>query len=115
VKALIADLEKDDFATRARASAALKEQWPATEAALREAAAKPSSLEAGRRAEGIIRDMRKAITPPGALRAMRTAEVLEWIATKEARTLLLELAKGAPDASLTRDAADALKRFEGRE
>jgi len=115
VKALIADLEKDDFATRARATAALKEQWPATAAALRAAAAKPSSLEAGRRAEGIIGDMSKAITPPGALRALRATEVLEWIATKEARTLLLELAKGAPDARLTRDAAAACRRLgEGR-
>jgi RNA polymerase sigma factor (sigma-70 family) len=111
VKALIADLEKDDFATRARASAALKEQWPATEAALREAAAKPSSLEAGRRAESIIRNMEKAITPPGALRALRAAEVLEWIATKEARSFLLELAKGAPEAHLTRAAAAACRRL----
>jgi hypothetical protein len=60
--------------------------------------AKASSLEARRRAEGIVREMEKAITPPGALRALRAAEVLEWIATPEARTLLLELAKGAPDA-----------------
>jgi hypothetical protein len=77
--------------------------------------AKPSSLEARRRAEDIIREMEQAITPPGALRALRAAEVLEWIATKEARTLLLELAKGAPDAQLTRDAAAACKRLgDGR-
>jgi hypothetical protein len=57
--------------------------------------------------------MGKAITPPGALRALRAAEVVEWIATKETRTLLLELAKGAPDARLTRDAAAACRRLEG--
>jgi hypothetical protein len=89
--------------------------WPATAAALREVVAKSSTLEARRRAEGIIRDMEKAITPPGALRALRSAEVLEWIATPEASALLLELAKGAPDAQLTREAAAACKRLgDGR-
>jgi WD40 repeat protein len=114
IKALIADLDKDDFATRERAAADLKKHWPATAAALREAVANPSSLEARRRAEGILREMEKAVTPPGALRALRAAEVLEWIATKEARTLLLELAKGASDARLTLEAAAACKRLEGR-
>jgi WD40 repeat protein len=115
VKDLIADLDNDDFATRSRATADLKELWPETAAALRECGAKPSSLEARRRAERIIGEMEKAITPPGALRALRAVEVLEWIATQEARTLLLELAKGAPGAGLTRDAAAACKRLgEGR-
>jgi hypothetical protein len=114
VKALIGDLDADDFATRARATAGLKEHWPATQAALREVAAKASSLEARRRAEGIVREMEKAVTPPGTLRALRAAEVLEWIATTEARALLRELAHGAPDARLTREAAAACKRLEGR-
>jgi len=113
VKILIADLDHDDFAIRARASADLKEHWPATAAALRAFAAKPPSLEARRRAEGIVREMEKAFTPTQ-LRALRAAEALEWIATKEARTLLLELAKGAPDAQLTRESAGACKRLEQR-
>ena len=71
IKALIADLEKKDFVTRARATAALKEHWPVSEAALRVVVAKPSSLEARRRAEGILWEMEKAVTPPGKLR--RTA------------------------------------------
>ena len=45
--------------------------------------------------------MDRGIAPPSVLRALRAAEVLEWIATKEARTLLRELARGAPDARLT--------------
>jgi hypothetical protein len=114
VKAQIVDLDNDDFAIRAQATAELKKHWPATAAALRELAAKGASLEARRRAEGIIGEMEKAITPPGALRALRAAELLEWIATPEARTLLLELAKGAPEADLTRDAATACKRLNGR-
>ena len=73
----------------------------------------PPSLEARRRAEGILRDMEKGVTP-GQRRALRAAEVLEWIATKEARAGLLELTKGAPDARLTREAAAACKRLAGR-
>jgi hypothetical protein len=114
VKALIADLEKDDFATRDRATAALKEYWPATAAALREVVAKAASLEARRRAEGIVREMESGIRPPAERRAVRAVEVLEWISTKEARALLLELAKGAPDAPLTREAAAACKRLGER-
>jgi RNA polymerase sigma factor (sigma-70 family) len=114
VKALIADLEKDDFATRARATAALKESWPATAAVLRALAANGSSLEARRRAEGIIREMESAVRPAGERRAVRATEVLEWIATREARALLLELAKGAPDFPLTSEAAAACKRLGAR-
>jgi WD40 repeat protein len=114
VKALIADLDSDDFATRERATAGLKEHWPATAAALREVVAKSSSAEARRAAEGIVREMEKGAAPPGELRALRAAEVLDWIATKEARTVLAELAKGAPDARLTCEAAAACKRLEGR-
>jgi hypothetical protein len=114
VQARIADLSHPNFATREKATADLKHHWPATAAALRAFAVKPPSLEAGRRAEDIIRAMEKAVTPPGTLRALRAAEVLEWIATPEARALLLELADGAPDAELTRAAAAAGKRLAGR-
>jgi WD40 repeat protein len=114
VKALIADLDADDFATRERATADLKEHWPVTAAALRDLAAKSSSAEARRRAKGILRVMEKAVTPPGQLRALRAAEVLEWLATKEARSLLLKLAKGADDDGLARAAAAACKRLAGR-
>jgi RNA polymerase sigma factor (sigma-70 family) len=115
VKAQLADLGSDDFATRTRATVDLKEHWPVTEAALRAFAAKAPTLEARRRAEGIIREMEQAATPPEALRGLRAAEVLEWIATPPARTLLGELAKGAADAPLTRASAAACKRLaEGR-
>jgi hypothetical protein len=46
---------------------------------------------------------------------LRAVEVLEWIATKEARAHLLELTNGAPAARLTREAAAACKRLAGRE
>jgi RNA polymerase sigma factor (sigma-70 family) len=114
VKALVADLDRDDFATRERATAALKEHGPAAAAALREVVAHSSSAEARRRAEGLLREMENGFLPAGELRALRAVEVLEWIATKEARAHLTELAKGAPDARLTREAAAGCKRLEGR-
>jgi hypothetical protein len=114
LKALIADLDNDDFAIRERATAALEEFWRAAEASLREIVEKSSSLETRRRAEGLLAKMAKSAISPGELRALRAAEVLEWIGTPEARTLLLELAKGIPDARLTREAAAAGRRLGGR-
>jgi RNA polymerase sigma factor (sigma-70 family) len=114
VKALIADLDNDDFTTRERATADLKEHWPAAAAALREVAAKSPSAEARRRAEELLKEMANAVTPPGELRALRAVEVLEWVATAEARTLLRKLTKGTPDARLTRDATAACERLERR-
>jgi RNA polymerase sigma factor (sigma-70 family) len=114
VKALVADLDNEEFATRERASAELKEFGPAAAAALREAVAKSTSAEARRRAGDLLREMENGVIPPRELRALRAVEVLEWIATPEARARLLGLAKGAPDARLTREAAAACKRLEGR-
>jgi hypothetical protein len=115
VKALIADLDHDDFATRERATADLQEHGPVVAAALREVVTKSTSAEARRRAEGLLQEMANGVIPPRELRALRAVEVLEWIAAPEARARLLELAKGAPDARLTREAAATCKRLEGRE
>jgi RNA polymerase sigma factor (sigma-70 family) len=114
VQALIADLDSVEFATRERATSDLREHGPAVAAALREVVAKASSAEARRRAEELLREMDSGVTPPRQLRAVRAVEVLEWIATPEARAHLLELTKGAPDACLTREAAAACKRLRGR-
>jgi HEAT repeat protein len=114
VNALIADLDSNHFGTRERATADLRELGPVAAAALRKVVAKSSSTEARRRADGLLRKIAKGATPPRTLRALRAVEVLEWIATPEARSLLLGLTKGAPDARLTREAAAASKRLEGR-
>jgi RNA polymerase sigma factor (sigma-70 family) len=114
VRALIADLDSEDFTARERATAELAEHGPVAAAALREVVAKSPSAEARLRAEGLLRETEKGVVPPGELRALRAAEVLEWVATPEARARLLELTKGAPDARLTRAAAAACKRLDGR-
>jgi RNA polymerase sigma factor (sigma-70 family) len=114
LKALIADLGDDDFATRERATVELREHGAVAADALREVVAKSSSAEARRRAEGLLREMADGVVPPRELRALRAVEVLEWIATPEARACLRELTKGAPDARVTREAAAACKRLDGR-
>ncbi|HZY88468.1 MAG TPA: sigma-70 family RNA polymerase sigma factor [Gemmataceae bacterium] len=114
VKALIADLDNADFATRERTTADLKEHAAVAAAALRAVLAKSPSAEARRRAAGLLREVEKGVIPPRELRALRAVEVLEWVATPEARARLLELTKGAPGARLTRAAAAACERLEGR-
>jgi RNA polymerase sigma factor (sigma-70 family) len=114
VKSLIADLENDDFATRERATAVLREHVTVAAAALRDVVANSSSAEARRRAGGLLQEMADGVLSPRELRNLRTVEVLEWIATEEARARLHELTKGAPDACLTREATAACKRLKGR-
>jgi len=111
-KALLADLESDDFATREKATTALKEHGPFVAAALREVAAKGGSAEVRRRAGALLEEMDTGVIPPAELRTLRAVEVLEWIATPEARTHLRDLAKGAPEARPTREAAEASKRID---
>jgi RNA polymerase sigma factor (sigma-70 family) len=114
VKALIADLDAADFATRERATADLREYGLVVAAALRAFVANSSSAEARRRAAGILKELANGVTPAREFQALRAVEVLEWIATKEARACLRELAKGAPQSRLTREAAAASRRLEGR-
>jgi RNA polymerase sigma factor (sigma-70 family) len=114
VKALIADLGTDDFDTRERATLEFAELGPFIADTLREVVEKATSAEARRRAEGLLREMEQGVIPPRELRSLRAVEILEWIATPEARARLLELAKGTPEARLTRAAAAASKMLEGR-
>ncbi len=113
VKALIGDLDRDDFATRERAAAELRELGASAAAALREALTNSPSAEVRRRAEELLQNQENGVIPPGELRSLRAVEVLEWIATPEARARLVELAKGAPAARITREAAASCKRLEG--
>ena len=74
---------------------------------------KPSA-EARRRAEEILARLSKAEPTGEALRALRAIEVLEHIGTPEASRVLETLAKGAPEARLTRDAKASLGRLARR-
>jgi RNA polymerase sigma factor (sigma-70 family) len=109
---LIAELDNERFEAREEAAAALAGLEKRAEPLLRKTLAKDPSLEVRRRIESLLGKLQGPVTFAETLRALRTIEVLEHIATPEARQLLQKLASGAPDARLTRDAKAALKRLQ---
>ena len=114
VARLIADLDHADFAVRERATRDLGTMGQPIAGPLREAVRKTESPEVRKRAGDLLAKIERAALTPDELRAVRAIEVLEWIGTPEARAALHTLAKGAPDATLTRAAAAALDRLERR-
>jgi WD40 repeat protein len=111
---LIADLDSDDFATRETASADLEAADCQAASVLRKALKGNPSPEAKYRLEALLARMPSGAAPPGRLRQARALEVLEHADAAEATAYLRRLAKGAPDAWLTREAKASLKRVEGR-
>jgi WD40 repeat protein len=111
VARLVADLESEQYAVRARASRRLEELAEAAEATLTAAARKARNLEVRRRLAQILQGLH-SFTPPGEqLRSLRAVEVLEHIHTPAARALLRQPAGGVPEARLTREARTALDRL----
>lgn len=111
---LIDDLDSQLFPVRTAANRELEELGDLAAGALRQVTTKSSSLELRRRAQALLEKLRGPVTRPEVLRAMRSATVLEDIATPEAQKLLESLAKGAPEARLTQEAQAALQRLELR-
>jgi hypothetical protein len=101
-----ADLDSDDFATREKASRRLAEWGEWAVPGVRERLAKTASEEVRKRALDFLGRFE-----PERLRQLRAVELLEGIATPAARDLLSELAMGAAEAPLTREAAAALERL----
>jgi hypothetical protein len=109
-----ADLDSDDFATREKASRRLAEWGELAVPGVRKRLEKTDSAEVRKRAEGFLGKFDPPTPSPDQLRRLRVVELLEGIATPAARDLLSELAKGAAEAPLTRDAAGALERLRRR-
>ncbi len=109
-----ADLDNDDFATREKASRRLAELGELAVPGVRKRLAKTESAEVRRRAEGFLDRFDPETLKPDRLRQMRAVELLEGIATPAARDVLAELAKGAAEAPLSREAAAALERLRRR-
>ena len=111
---LIAQLDNDTFTVREKAAAELEALDGAVEAELRKALAAATSAEVRQRLTRLLE--RWDGHPPSAerLHQGRALEVLELMGTEEARSLLRGLAKGAPEAWLTREARAALGRLEKR-
>ncbi|HYT89460.1 MAG TPA: WD40 repeat domain-containing protein, partial [Gemmataceae bacterium] len=108
---LLADLGSERFTVRDKAQAALEKLGELAEGALRQALTTNPTLEVRRRLEGLLARLRRPVTQPEAMRSVRAVAVLEDIATPATRELLAELAAGATDARLTREALAALRRL----
>jgi WD40 repeat protein len=111
----VADLDADSPNVREKAAGELARLGELAQAALEEALKKRPSAELRRRAEGLLGRLASGggASAEG-LRHLRAVEVLEGVGTPEARGLLKELAGGAAEARLTREAEAALRRLAGR-
>jgi hypothetical protein len=103
---LIADLDKDNFDVRDKATRELQRMGPAAEPALRRALDLSSSPEARKRLDKLLRRLSPDgdLPPSRVLIALRVLEVLEIAGTPEARQWIEELAKGDAESQLAREA-----------
>jgi hypothetical protein len=114
---LIADLDDESFEVREKASAALERLGTRAEAALNRALEKTESAEVRRRVERLLAKVKDSSSsrPSEELVKLRMLEALAKSDATEARDLLKELAKGDPEARLTREAKAALQLWDRRQ
>jgi WD40 repeat protein len=113
IRKLIADLEAPRYAVREQATRELERLREVAAPALRERLQGEVPAEVRRRVEGLLGRLARGTSPPDELRVLRGVEVLERIATPDARELLATLARGTPGATLTAQARAALERLRG--
>jgi WD40 repeat protein len=115
VAGLIADLDSNEFAARQRAADRLEKLADLAEPALRKALADRPSPEARKQLEKLVDGLERESLSAEQLRSVRALEALELAGTPEAGELLTALARGAPEARLTRWAKEALERRQRQE
>jgi hypothetical protein len=106
----VADLGSEAFAARQAAEKALSALGERAVPWLRGAIEGPD-LERRKRAERLLKQTQAPLRDGDRLREVRAIETLEMLADTEARELLNELAQGAPEARLTREARLAYGRL----
>ena len=99
---------------REKAREELEKLGDLAEPALRQTLANDPSLEIRKRVQAIVERLGGPVTQPELVQALRAVAVLEDIGTPEARRLLEELAKGAPEARLTRESRASLRWLDSR-
>jgi RNA polymerase sigma factor (sigma-70 family) len=107
VKPLLAALDSDQFAERDKAMTELEQLGLAVEPALRDALNAKPSLEMRQRIEAVLDKLAGGTR----LRFLRALEVLEHIATDEARLILEALSKGTAEMWPTQEAKASLSRL----
>jgi hypothetical protein len=114
IRALVADLDSDEFSRRKAASARLRELGIGANGVLREALSAGPSPEQRRRVEALLKVLEQPLRGES-LREVRAVTVLERIGTAEAVGLLRELAGGDVAAHLTGEAKASLGRLGKRQ
>jgi hypothetical protein len=107
-------LDHAHYQTREKATTALTQVADQAESALRVALVRTTSAEVRQRIRRILDTVSDAEPSPDRLRDLRGIEVLERIGSPGARELLASLGRGAPDADLTRQATESLRRIDSR-
>jgi RNA polymerase sigma factor (sigma-70 family) len=107
---LVSELDHDRFEVREKAAEALRGLGDVAEPELRRVLAGKPSAEVRRRAAALLEQLQPAGSTEQ-LGRLRAIEVLEHIGTPETRRLLERLARGAPEARLTREARASLERL----
>jgi len=114
VKRWLAELDDEQFAVREKAMEELAQLGKFVEGPIRKALEDSPSVEARRRLIRLLDKLETTTFSPERARALRALEVLERMGNPEAKELLTELAKGAADAELTREAKAALDRLANK-
>jgi hypothetical protein len=109
----IEDLKSDKAAVRQKAEHELEKYGELAEPALSRVLASKPTLDLHRRVESLLDGIEQQRKSPPAkiVREIRAVQVLDRIASADARRLLEELAQGAAPARLTKEAKAVLERF----
>ncbi len=111
IERLLAELDSDSFERREKASQTLLAAGKAIKAAVLKALESKPTPEKQRRLRELLDAMAPSPPPAKLVRSLRAVELLERLGTAEARQLLRELAGGNPNAPLTSDARQTLRRL----
>jgi HEAT repeat protein len=109
LRRLLDQLESNRFAVREKASKELARLGDPAAAELRKRRDAATNEDLRKRLDTLLRSIDSPFLSGDTLRAYRGVEILERINTPEATELLKKLAKGEPEAVLTREAKAALK------
>jgi hypothetical protein len=107
----IADLDSELFSERKHANIELQRAGQSALPLLRRAIENDPSPEARKRIEELLSKAERVAVGGETLRSLRAIEILETIATPEARKVLQKLVKGTSGAVVTEAAEEALDRL----
>jgi hypothetical protein len=110
----IRELDDNNFEVRKTAREELSKMEEAPEPKLRQVLTGKPSLEMRRRVEELLKEITRNKLEPSAqqLQPIRAIEVLEHIATSEAKEIVDRLAQGGPGLRLTEEAKGSLERMK---